>query len=101
MMRFTTGNLLESSADSVVNTVNTVGIMGKGIALMFKEAFPVNFREYEAACKRGDVRTGKMFVTERPAMMGPPHETRAFVHFHWTVGLVGCVASSLPIVRLS
>lgn len=84
MMRFTTGNLLDSRADAVVNTVNTVGIMGKGIALMFKEAFPANFREYEAACKRGDVRTGKMFVTERPALMGPP---RWIINFptkqHW------------------
>jgi O-acetyl-ADP-ribose deacetylase (regulator of RNase III) len=84
MMRFTTGNLLDSRADAVVNTVNTVGIMGKGIALMFKEAFPANFREYEAACRRGDVRTGRMFVTERPAMMGPP---RWIINFptkeHW------------------
>src|SRR5215216_5120216 len=84
MIRFTEGNLLDSGADAVVNTVNTVGIMGKGIALMFKEAFPANFREYEAACKRGDVRTGKMFVTERPAMMGAP---RWIINFptkqHW------------------
>ncbi len=83
-MRFTTGNLLDSRTDAVVNTVNTVGIMGKGIALMFKEAFPANFREYEAACKRGDVRTGKMFVTERPTLMGPP---RWIINFptkqHW------------------
>jgi O-acetyl-ADP-ribose deacetylase (regulator of RNase III) len=83
-MRFTTGNLLDSRADAVVNTVNTVGVMGKGIALMFKEAFPVNCREYEAACRRGEVRTGKMFVTERPSMMGPP---RWIINFptkqHW------------------
>jgi O-acetyl-ADP-ribose deacetylase (regulator of RNase III) len=84
MIRFTTGNLLDSRADAIVNTVNTVGIMGKGIALMFKEAFPANFREYEAACKRGDVQTGRMFVTERPAMMGAP---RWIINFptkqHW------------------
>lgn len=83
MMRFTTGNLLDSYADAVVNTVNTVGIMGKGIALMFKEAFPANFHAYEAACKRGEVRTGKMFVTE-PLMMGAP---RWIINFptkeHW------------------
>lgn len=84
MIRFTQGNLLDSPAEAVVNTVNTVGIMGKGIALMFKEAFPANFREYEAACKRGDVRTGHMFVTERPAMLGTP---RWIINFptkqHW------------------
>jgi O-acetyl-ADP-ribose deacetylase (regulator of RNase III) len=64
--------------------VNTVGIMGKGIALMFKEAFPANYREYEAACKRGEVRTGEMFVTERPPILGPP---RWIINFptkqHW------------------
>lgn len=84
MIRFTKGNLLESGTDAVVNTVNTVGIMGKGIALMFKEAFPANFREYEAACKRGTVRTGEMFVTERPSMLGAP---RWIINFptkqHW------------------
>lgn len=84
MIRFTTGNLLESDADAVVNTVNTVGVMGKGIALMFKEAFPANYREYEAACRRGVVRTGEMFVTERPAILGAP---RWIVNFptkeHW------------------
>lgn len=84
MIRFTTGNLLDSRADAIVNTVNTVGIMGKGIALMFKDAFPANFREYAAACKRGDVRTGRMFVTERPPMMGAP---RWIINFptkqHW------------------
>ena len=84
MIRFTKGNLLESGTEAVVNTVNTVGIMGKGIALMFKEAFPANFREYEAACKRGAVRTGEMFVTERPSMLGDP---RWIVNFptkqHW------------------
>jgi O-acetyl-ADP-ribose deacetylase (regulator of RNase III) len=70
MIRFTKGNLLDAQVDAVVNTVNTVGIMGKGIALMFREAFPANFREYEAACKQGRMRTGLMFTTER---LGAPH----------------------------
>ena len=43
MITFTEGNLLEADADALVNTVNTVGVMGKGVALMFKEAFPENF----------------------------------------------------------
>lgn len=71
MIRYTTGNLLEAKADALVNTVNTVGIMGKGIALMFREAFEENFRAYTAACKQGEVRTGHMFVTERSALLGP------------------------------
>ena len=71
MIKFLKGNLLEAPVEAVVNTVNTVGVMGKGIALMFKEAFPDNFRAYEAACKRKEVRIGHMFVTERTAFEGP------------------------------
>ena len=59
MMRFTQGNLLDARVDAVVNTVNTIGVMGKGIALMFKERFPENFTAYEAACKAGEVEVGK------------------------------------------
>lgn len=84
MIHFTTGNLLDSGAEALVNTVNTVGVMGKGIALMFKEAFPANYREYAAASARGDVQTGRMFVTERPSIVGPP---RWLINFptkqHW------------------
>lgn len=83
MITFTQGNLLESNADALVNTVNTVGVMGKGIALMFKEAFPENFEAYEAACKRGAIQVGRMFVTERHRLLGP----RWIVNFptkkHW------------------
>jgi O-acetyl-ADP-ribose deacetylase (regulator of RNase III) len=71
MIRYTTGNLLEAKAEALVNTVNTVGIMGKGIALMFREAFDANYRAYAAACKRGEVQVGRMFVTERSAVLGP------------------------------
>jgi len=64
MIKFTVGNLLDSDAEALVNTVNTVGVMGKGIALMFKERFPENYRLYAAACKAKEVTTGKVFVTE-------------------------------------
>lgn len=64
MIRFTTGNLLEASADALVNTVNEVGVMGKGIALMFKEAFPENYRVYERACKQGQVRVGHILAVK-------------------------------------
>lgn len=63
MIRYVKGDILESSAQALVNTVNTVGVMGKGIALQFKKAFPNNFKAYHAACKRGELQTGKMFVT--------------------------------------
>jgi O-acetyl-ADP-ribose deacetylase (regulator of RNase III) len=71
MIEFTRGNLLEAKTEALVNTVNTVGVMGKGVALMFKEAFPENFKAYEAACKKKEVKVGHMFVTERRALIGP------------------------------
>ncbi|MFD0937306.1 type II toxin-antitoxin system antitoxin DNA ADP-ribosyl glycohydrolase DarG, partial [Methylobacterium trifolii] len=71
MITFTQGDLLDAPAEALVNTVNTVGVMGKGIALMFKEHFPDNYRAYAAACKAGEVKTGQMFVTERGHLTGP------------------------------
>lgn len=83
MIRYTTGNLLAAEAEALVNTVNTVGVMGKGIALMFKEAFPENYIAYEAACAAQEVEVGRMFVTERRELMGP----RWIINFptkkHW------------------
>lgn len=63
------GNLLRANVDALVNAVNCVGVMGKGIALQFKKAFPANFKAYEQACHRGEVKPGRMFVfaTEPPA----------------------------------
>ncbi len=65
MIEYAKGNLLEAPVDALVNTVNTVGVMGKGIALQFKQAFPQNFQEYESACRRKEVVPGRMFVTRR------------------------------------
>ena len=83
MIRYTQGNLLEAPAEALVNTVNEVGVMGKGIALMFREAFPVNTRVYEEAAKAGNVRVGRMLVTENRALVGP----RWIINFptkkHW------------------
>jgi O-acetyl-ADP-ribose deacetylase (regulator of RNase III) len=64
MLRFTTGNLLDSSAEALVNTVNTVGVMGKGIALQFKQAFPQNFQMYRQACLNGTLQTGQLLVVK-------------------------------------
>ncbi len=71
MIRFTTGNLFDADVDALVNTVNTMGVMGKGIALIFKERFPENFKAYAAACKSKEVGLGRMFVTESPELNGP------------------------------
>lgn len=71
MIHFQKGNLLEAPADALVNTVNTVGVMGKGLALQFKQRFPDNFRAYAAACKAGEVTVGRMFVTQNEELEGP------------------------------
>lgn len=82
-IQFLQGNLLEAPVEAIVNTVNTVGVMGKGIALMFKEAYPLNFKLYDEACKRKEVRIGHMFVTETGELDGP----RWIINFptkqHW------------------
>ena len=85
MINFTQGNLLEADVEAVVNTVNTVGIMGKGIALMFKEKFPSNFEAYAHACKNEDVRIGKMFVTENKDLFGPKWIINFPTKTHWRV----------------
>ncbi len=64
MIHYKTGNLLESKAEALVNTVNTVGVMGKGIALQFKNRFPNNFKIYAKACKNEEVKIGKLLVME-------------------------------------
>lgn len=83
MIEYTTGDLLKSDADALVNTVNCVGIMGRGIALQFKKAFPDNFKAYKAACDREQVQPGKMFIVERRELVGP----RFIINFptkrHW------------------
>lgn len=61
------GNLLTADVDALVNTVNTEGVMGKGLALQFKKAFPENFASYERACKSGEVKTGQMHIVQRLA----------------------------------
>ena len=83
MLRYAKGNLLEADAHALVNAVNTEGVMGKGIALMFKEAFPENFKQYRAACKAGQVEIGRMFVTERHELIGPKWIINFPTKKHW------------------
>lgn len=83
MIKFTQGNLLESGAEALVNTVNTVGVMGKGIALMFKERFPLNFELYANACKQRKVNTGSMFITETGELSGPKWIVNFPTKQHW------------------
>jgi O-acetyl-ADP-ribose deacetylase (regulator of RNase III) len=70
MIKYITGNILESGTQALVNTVNTVGVMGKGIALQFKKAFPENFKKYAEACKKGEIDIGKLLVTKEHTLSG-------------------------------
>ena len=73
MTRFkdVSGNLLRADVDALVNTVNTVGVMGKGLALQFKNAFPANFRAYSKACKAGEVGLGRIFIFDNGQLVRP------------------------------
>jgi O-acetyl-ADP-ribose deacetylase (regulator of RNase III) len=83
MIRYTTGDILKAETQAIVNTVNCVGVMGRGLALQFKRAFPANFKAYAAACKRHEVVPGRMFVHESGELTGP----RFIINFptkrHW------------------
>ncbi len=83
MLRYFQGNLLDAEAEAVVNTVNEVGVMGKGIALMFREAFKENYEAYAVACERGEVKVGHMFVTQNHALTGPKWIINFPTKKHW------------------
>jgi O-acetyl-ADP-ribose deacetylase (regulator of RNase III) len=83
MIEFTTGDMLEAHAEALVNAVNCVGIMGRGLALQFKEAFPDNFRSYVAACGRGEVQPGRMFVFETGRPISPKYIVNFPTKRHW------------------
>ncbi len=83
MLELTQGDILKADAEALVNTVNCVGIMGRGIALQFRKAFPDNFKAYEAACKAYQVQPGKMFIYDLNRLYTP----RFIINFptkrHW------------------
>lgn len=83
MINFTQGNLLDADVEALVNTVNTVGVMGKGIALMFKEAFPENFKSYQEACKKKELQAGQLFITEQRQLLGPKWIVNFATKGHW------------------
>lgn len=83
MMSFTTGDILNADVEALVNTVNCVGIMGRGVALQFKNAFPENFKAYERACKREEVQPGKMLVFETGTMTNPKYIINFPTKRHW------------------
>src|SRR5260370_17643078 len=83
MIKYVQGNLLQAPTEALVNTVNEVGIMGKGIALMFREAVAENAKAYMEACEAKKVPVGHMFVTQNKGLVQP----RWIINFptkkHW------------------
>lgn len=83
MIKLTSGNLLEANVEALVNTVNCVGVMGKGIALQFKQAFPDNFTYYEKQCKVGQMQPGRVLVYQTGSMFNPKYIINFPTKRHW------------------
>jgi len=83
MITITEGNLLKADAEALVNTVNCVGHMGKGIALQFKKAYPGNYEAYRRACDAGEVLPGRMFIFETGDMFNPRYIINFPTKRHW------------------
>lgn len=83
MIRYTTGDILKADAEALVNTVNCVGVMGRGIALQFRQQFPANYKAYAAACERKDVQPGRMFVFETGELAFPRYIINFPTKRHW------------------
>jgi O-acetyl-ADP-ribose deacetylase (regulator of RNase III) len=83
MIEIANGNILEADAEALVNTVNCVGAMGKGLALQFKQAFPANYKAYEAACRAGEVVPGEMFIFDNGRLNKPRYIIDFPTKRHW------------------
>ena len=83
MIQYKTGDILSESADALVNTVNCVGVMGRGLALQFKRAFPKNFQAYAEQCRRGEMRPGRVFVFETGEAFPPRYIINFPSKRHW------------------
>ena len=83
MIRFMKGDIFASEAEALVNSVNCVGVMGRGIALQFKQQFPANFEAYREACDKDAVQPGVMFITETGESQGPRYIVNFPTKRHW------------------
>jgi len=83
MIEYKQGDLLAENAEALVNTVNCVGVMGRGIALQFKKRFPDNYKFYEAVCKRNEVIPGKTLVYETNSLVNPRYIINFPTKRHW------------------
>jgi len=83
MIEITKGDILQAEAEALVNTVNCVGVMGRGIALQFKKEFPENFTAYKAACDKGTLHPGKMLVVDLQHLQSPRYVINFPTKRHW------------------
>src|SRR5216684_1703761 len=83
MIELRQGDILQADAEALVNTVNCVGIMGRGVALQFKIAYPDNFKAYEAVCAHGEVQPGRMFVFQTGQLTNPKYIINFPTKRHW------------------
>ena len=83
MIELRTGDIFDEDVEALVNSVNCVGVMGRGIALQFKNLFPENFKAYAEACERQEVQPGWMFVYESGKMTNPRYIINFPTKRHW------------------
>ena len=83
MIKLKKGDIFQEDAEALVNSVNCVGVMGRGIALQFKNVYPANFKAYAEACKRNEVKPGRMFVYDLGAMTNPRYIINFPTKRHW------------------
>lgn len=83
MIELTQGDILQADAEALVNTVNCVGVMGRGIALQFKKRFPENFKRYKAACDNKELTPGKMFIHDLNRLYNPRYVVNFPTKRHW------------------
>ncbi len=83
MIKYITGDIFKAEVEAIVNTVNCVGVMGRGIALQFKKRFPENFKVYETACKQDEVKPGHMFVYDTGSFVNPRFVINFPTKRHW------------------
>ncbi|KKK92759.1 hypothetical protein LCGC14_2699710, partial [marine sediment metagenome] len=83
MIEITTGNILQAETEALVNTVNCVGVMGRGIALQFKKEFPDNFTAYKAACDKKELKPGMMLVVNLNQLQLPRYVINFPTKRHW------------------
>ena len=86
MIEFVQGNLFDADVEAIVNAVNCVGVMGKGIALEFKKRFPNNFIAYKAACDAGELQLGRVFTYDHGLSAKPRYIVNFPTKDHWRDG---------------